>query len=71
MTALFRPQTADNNSYEQWSASGELDAAQRANAMWKQQLDNYEEPGLDPAIDEELQAYIAKRKGETPDKDYF
>ena len=71
MTALFRPATADNNSYEQWSATGELDAAHRANTLWKDHLENYADPGLDPAIDEELQAYIAKRKAEVPDKDYF
>lgn len=71
MSALFRPETPDNNAYEHWEAAGSLDTAQRANALWKTHLDTYEDPGLDPAIDEELQAYIAKRKAETPDMDYF
>ena len=70
-TAFFRPDTPDNNSYEQWVADGELDAATRANTLWKQRLEDYQDPGLDPAIDEALQAYIAKRKAEKPDVNYY
>lgn len=71
MSALFRPWTPDDNSYEQWHASGEQDAASRANAIWKDRLDSYEDPGLDPDIDAALQDYIAQRKAEKPDQDYF
>ena len=71
LTAFFRPETPDNNSYEQWSSEGELDAAQRANAIWKRKLQEYEDPGLDPAIDEALQEYIAMRKAEKPDVNYY
>ena len=71
LSALFRPETPDNNSYEQWSAEGELDTAQRADKLWRKQLDTYEDPTLDPAIDEQLQAYIAQRKSEVPDKNYY
>ena len=35
-------------------AEGGLDAAKAANARWKQLLDEYEDPGLDPAMDEAL-----------------
>ena len=71
LSALFRPETPDNNSFEQWSADGEQDTAKRANALWKSHLDAYENPGLDPAIDGALKDYIAQRKAEQPDKDYF
>jgi trimethylamine---corrinoid protein Co-methyltransferase len=71
MSALFRPLTPDNNSFEQWQAEGGKDAATRANALWKKQLEQYEDPGLDPAIDEALQAYIAKVKASMPDVNYF
>jgi trimethylamine---corrinoid protein Co-methyltransferase len=71
MSALFRPLTPDNNSFEQWQAEGSKDAAQRANALWKKQLDSYEDPGLDPAIDEALKAYIARVKASMPDVNYF
>ena len=71
MSALFRPWTPDDNSFEQWHANGEKDAATRANALWKVQLETYEDPGLDPDIDAALQDYIAARKAEKPDQDYF
>ncbi|WP_246040557.1 trimethylamine methyltransferase family protein [Roseovarius arcticus] len=71
LTAFFRPDTPDNNSFEQWSADGGLDAAQRANLLWKDTLDRYVDPGLDPAIDEEICAYIARRKAEKPDANYY
>jgi trimethylamine--corrinoid protein Co-methyltransferase len=71
LSAFFRPATADSNSYEQWEAEGALDAAARANALWKRLLESYEDPGLDPGVDEELQAYVARRKQAMPDVDYF
>jgi len=70
-SALFRPDLADNNSFEQWSSEGSLDMTQRANALWKERLEIYQDPGLDPAIDEELQVYIRKKKEEKPDADFF
>ena len=46
-TAFYRSEVADNNSFEQWSEDGGLDAAQRANAIWKRMLAEYEAPPLD------------------------
>ena len=66
-TAFYRSSTADNSSYEQWSEEGGLDAAQRANKVWKEQLASYEPPPIDEAIDEELRDYIARRKAVLPD----
>ncbi len=71
MSALFRPLTPDNNSFEQWQADGAKDSATRANALWKKQLDSYQDPGLDPAIDEALQDYMARIKALQPDQNYF
>ncbi len=66
-TAFYRSTIADNNSYEQWLADGEQDAAARANLKWKEQLRAYTGPELDPGIDEALQAFIAERKASFPD----
>ena len=65
--AFYQSSIADNNSFERWSDDGSLDAAQRANALWKQMLADYEPPPIDDAIDEELRDYIARRKAEEPD----
>ncbi len=66
-SAFFRSQIADNNSVEQWEAEGRLDAPQRANKIWKKMLAEYEAPPLDPAIDEALQDFIARKKASMPD----
>ena len=71
MTALFRPFTSDDTSFEQWDATGGKDASARANAIWKERLETYEDPGLDPDIDAALQDYIANRKAEQPDRNYL
>ena len=68
--AFYQSSVADNNSFEQWSAEGAMDAAQRANLLWKDHLKNYREPTLDPAKREELEEYVFKRKSEMPDQNY-
>jgi trimethylamine--corrinoid protein Co-methyltransferase len=68
-TAFYRSETADNNSFEQWQEDGSLDAAQRANRIWKRMLAEYEAPPIDPGIDEALHEFIARRKASFPDSD--
>jgi trimethylamine--corrinoid protein Co-methyltransferase len=68
-TAFYRSEMADNNSFEQWQEDGSLDAAQRANAIWKRMLREYEAPALDQGIDEALNEFIAKRKASMPDSE--
>jgi len=67
-TAFYRSDTADNSSFEQWNEEGSLDAAQRANAIWKRRLDEYVAPALDDSIDAELQEFVTRRKNELPDE---
>ncbi len=66
-TAFYRSPLADNNSFEQWEAEGRTDMAQRANALWKKQLAQYEVPPMDPAVDEALLDYISRRKSSFAD----
>ncbi len=66
-TAFYRSTIADNNSFEQWEAEGSKDTAQRANALWKRMLAEYEAPGIDASIDEALVAFITKKKDSMPD----
>jgi trimethylamine--corrinoid protein Co-methyltransferase len=68
-TAFYRSPVADYTSVEQWEEAGSLDAAQRANAIWKRMLAEYEAPPIDPAVDEALLEYIARRKASFPDSD--
>ena len=66
-TAFYRSTVADNNSYEQWLAEGSRTAEQRANALWKRWLAEYEAPPLDPGIDEALTDFVTRRKDSMPD----
>jgi trimethylamine--corrinoid protein Co-methyltransferase len=68
-SAFYRSEIADNNSYEQWLEDGSLDAGQRANAIWKRQLAEYEAPPLDAAIDEALLDFMARTKASMPDSE--
>src|ERR1700689_494798 len=65
--AFYRSPLADNNSYEQWEAEGSTDMTKRANPLGKKMLAEYVPPPMDPAIDEALLDYIAKRKAASPD----
>jgi trimethylamine---corrinoid protein Co-methyltransferase len=68
-TAFYRSEVADNNSFEQWLEDGSLDAAQRANTIWKRMLAEYEAPPIDPGVDEALLEFIIRRKASMPDSD--
>lgn len=61
-TAFYRPMLSDWQNYENWEAAGAKDALQRATGLWQQALRDYEAPTMEPAIREELDAYVARRK---------
>jgi trimethylamine--corrinoid protein Co-methyltransferase len=65
--AFYRSPLADNNSVEQWEIEGSRDMPQRANAMWKKMLREYEPPPIDPAVDEALIDFMTRRKASFPD----
>jgi trimethylamine--corrinoid protein Co-methyltransferase len=55
---------SNRQNFESWHEAGGLDAARRANGIWKQLLADYQRPPMDPAIEEALTDYVARRKGE-------
>ena len=65
-SAFFMPRLFDNNSVEQWIAEGSQEITERALKEVANLLNTYEEPKLDPAIDEALLDYIARREREIP-----
>ena len=66
-TAFWTSKVADYQPFETWSEGGGHDMAQKANATWKNMLENYQQPALDPGIDEALRAFIKRRKDSEPD----
>jgi len=69
-TAFFDFELADNNSFEQWTQEGGRDIVVRAREKWQAMLAAYQAPGIDPARDEALRAFIAERKRAMPDQNY-
>lgn len=63
-TAFYAPMLSDWSSYGNWEAAGSKDALTRATEIWQKALNEYEQPAMDPAIAEELDAYVARRKEE-------
>jgi trimethylamine--corrinoid protein Co-methyltransferase len=63
-TAFYQHTVFNMDNYEKWEEEGKVDTYQRANALWKRMLRDYEAPPLDPAIAEELQAFADQRRAE-------
>jgi len=61
-TAFYDATMSNSDSFEHWEEAGAKDTEARAYDRWNQLLEEYQAPLLDPAIDEELKAFIAKRK---------
>ncbi|MEM8795967.1 MAG: trimethylamine methyltransferase family protein [Pseudomonadota bacterium] len=66
-TAFYRSSVADNNSYEQWLADGEMRAEDRARMLCQRMLDEYEAPVIDEGVNDGLKDFIARRKESMPD----
>ena len=62
--AFYRPLLSDWSNHGAWVDAGSRDALDRATTLWQRALMEYEEPKLDPAIREALDAYVAKRREE-------
>ena len=69
-TAYYDATMSNSESCEQWEDEGAKDSYRRAYERWNEMLAAYEAPPLDQAKDEELQAFVAKRKEELPDAWY-
>ena len=63
-TAFYAPIVSDWRNFETWSEAGSPTAMQKANAVWQRELAEYERPPMDAAIEEELDAFVARRKQE-------
>jgi trimethylamine--corrinoid protein Co-methyltransferase len=61
-SAFYSPIMSNRQNFESWQEAGSIDSATRANTIWKQLLNEYQQPHLDPAIDDALVDYVERRK---------
>lgn len=61
-TAFYAPLLSDWRNFETWQEDGARTATARATDLWQQMLEQYEQPPLDAARIEAMDAYIRERK---------
>jgi trimethylamine---corrinoid protein Co-methyltransferase len=66
-TCFYRPMLSSSENYERWMRNGAVDAAGRAEKIYRKKLEEYEAPPLDDAIREELEEYVVRRRAELGD----
>jgi len=69
-TAFWDSELSDNEPFEKWEAAGSVDAATRANGLWKKRLADFEPPPLDIAVREALEDHVARKKAGMADAWY-
>ena len=63
-TAFYEPMISDWSNFETWAENGEKTAYQRANTIYHQTLDKYEEPEIDPTVRQVMADYVDQRRQE-------
>ena len=66
-SAFWRSQVLDYKPFETWDEEGARDTQALAAERVTKLLDTYQQPALDPAISEALDAYVAEKKAAMPD----
>ena len=63
-SAFYSPFLSDWRNFESWEEAGAIQTPERANRVWKEILAEFEAPPMDPAIREELDAFVTRRIAE-------
>ncbi|MEM0946277.1 MAG: trimethylamine methyltransferase family protein [Pseudomonadota bacterium] len=63
-TAFYQPFASDWRNFEGWELAGGVWTAERAHALWKKIVAEFEPPAMDDAVRDELAAFVERRKAE-------
>lgn len=66
-TAFWRTDLLDYKPFETWQEEGERDTVTLAKERVAKLLNDYQKPAIDPAVEEALTEYVAKKKASMPD----
>ena len=61
-TGFYRPWISSTENFDRWNRLGARTADRVATEKWKQLLAEYQDPGIDAGVDEQLKEFIARRK---------
>jgi len=63
-SAFYEPLVSDWSNFETWAEKGEKTAYQRANEIYRQRLNDYQQPPVDDQIRISLEKYVNERRSE-------
>ncbi len=64
---FYRPLVSSTENFERWNRNGANDTAARASGIWRKTLEEYEKPSIDADLEEELKAFVDRRRKELGD----
>jgi trimethylamine--corrinoid protein Co-methyltransferase len=64
---FYRPLLSSTENFDRWSKRGARDTTARASEIWRQTLEDYEQPPLDDAVRTELEEFVVRRRAELGD----
>lgn len=67
-SANFEPRIADAGPFESWVENGSQTSDQRASALWRQMLEDYQRPDMNLGTLAALEDFVAERKAAMPDE---
>jgi len=66
-SAFWRTDLLDYKPFETWEDEGSRDTLQLARERVAKLMNDYQKPAIDPAVEEALKEYVAKKKASMPD----
>ena len=64
---FYRPFLSSSDNFERWTRFGSKDTAARAGDIYQAKIEEYRMPDMDPALREEIEAFVARRRTELGD----
>jgi trimethylamine--corrinoid protein Co-methyltransferase len=59
---FYQPIVEEHSNFTAWQKNGALSIEKKANAKWKEILENYTEPGLPPDVERDLKKFVDRKK---------
>ena len=66
-TCFYRPLLSSTENFDRWQRNGGADAAARATKIWRETLEQYEQPPMDEGVRGQLEEFVARRRAELGD----